>query len=288
MKFLDPTNDYAFKQIFENEAKKDILINFLNSILQYEGEETITDVTLLNPRQAPHIAGAKETILDVRCHDQSGAEYIVEMQVVNQKAFDKRVLYYASKAYSQQLSSSKQYDQLNPIIFLGILNFSFTENAHYLSTHQIYDIETKEHLLKDFQFTFVELPKFLKQEKDLQTVADKWIYFLKHAQELEAVPAVIHEQALKEAFEIVNRINWNQTELDYYDQRAIAVVDEAMRVQFGIEWGRKEGKEEGLKEEKKRIALKMLAGGTEVDSVSEITGLTTDELEQLQHLIGRK
>lgn len=270
MKFLDPKNDYAFKQIFGNELKKDILINFLNNILGYEGDQIITDVTLLNPRQAPHIVGAKETILDVRCHDQGGAEYIVEMQVVDQKDFDKRILYYASKAYSQQLDKSKRYYELKPVIFLAILNFEFTENHKSISTHQIYDVETREHLLTDFQFTFVELPKFVKKEHELQTVTDKWVYFLKHADELEAVPSVIHEEAIKEAFEVVNRIHWSQEELDYYDRRAIEAVDEVMRVQKGIE------------EEKIKTALRMLKDGADKKKILRYTELSSETLEALQ------
>ncbi len=100
MEFLDPTNDMAFKKIFGNENRNHILISFLNSILQVPMDRQITGVTLLNPNQAPQLPGAKESILDVRCHDQSGAEYIVEMQVMPEEFFDKRVLYYASKAYS--------------------------------------------------------------------------------------------------------------------------------------------------------------------------------------------
>src|ERR1700733_6695887 len=137
MHFLDPTNDLAFKKIFGNEKKKYILISFLNSILRLPAQQQITEVTLLNPNQAPHLPGAKETILDVRCHDQTGAEYIVEMQVLPQEFFDKRVLYSAPKTYSQQLNSGDKYHLLKPVIFLGILNFIFTDDPYHLSTHCI-------------------------------------------------------------------------------------------------------------------------------------------------------
>ncbi len=89
MQFLNPINDLAFKKIFGNEQKKYILISFLNSILELSTQEQITEVTLLNSNQAPHLPDAKETILDVRCHDQTGAEYIVEMQVLPEAFFDK-------------------------------------------------------------------------------------------------------------------------------------------------------------------------------------------------------
>src|SRR5262249_22093251 len=174
-------------------------------------------------------------------HDQCGAEYIVEMQVLPQEFFDKRVLYYASKAYAHQLSRGQDYYNLKPVIFLGILNFEFTQNNHYIATHCVQDIETKEHILQDFRFTFAELPKFLKTEAELQTVEDKWLYFLKNAKELKAIPAVIHEAALKEAFEIVNLLNWDEASLELYDIRGIYVQDEIQRVNFGYRKGQQAG-----------------------------------------------
>ena len=285
MQFLDPTNDYAFKKIFGDENKKYILISFLNSILQLPDNEQITDVTLLNSHQIPHLPGAKETILDVRCHDQVAAEYIVEMQVLPQEFFDKRVLYYASKAYAHQLESGAAYHSLKPVIFLGILNFQFTQNDHYLSTHIVQDITTKEHVLQDFRFTFAELPKFEKTESELKTVEDKWLYFLKHAKQLDAVPAVIHEAALKEAFEIVKRLNWDEAALELYDVRGIYVQDEIQRVRFGylkgIKEGQEQGREEGREEERILIAKNLLAQGVAINVIVQTTGLPKETVETI-------
>ncbi len=281
MHFLNPTNDLAFKRIFGNAKKKNILISFLNSILHLDGEETVTDVTLLNPSQVPHIKGAKETILDVRCHDQSGAEYIVEMQVLQQQHFDQRVLYYVSQAYTHQLEQGMTYNELRPVIFLGILNFDFTQNNHYRTIHKIYDIETQEHIFRDFCFTFVELPKFTKEEKDLATVEDKWIYFLKHATTLQAIPEVIHEAALKDAFEIIEKVNWNKQELESYTRRAMQVQIEADRVGFGYVKGKTEGIAEGIVKAKIEIAANLLATGMDIETITKLTGLSADELKKL-------
>ncbi|MBS0621852.1 MAG: PD-(D/E)XK nuclease family transposase [Verrucomicrobia bacterium] len=286
MRFLDPTNDYAFRKIFGDERKKEILISFLNSILERQGEGLIVEVDLLNPYQAPHLEGAKETILDIRCHDQKGHEYIVEMQVLKQQFFDKRVLYYASKAYSCQLSQGEDYGRLHPVIFLGILNFQFTNNHHWISNHRIYDVETKEHKLQDFDFTFIELPKFVKEEEELLSVSDKWVYFLKHAKHLDAVPKTIFEAAIKEAFEIVNQGTWSQQQLDAYERRKMALMDDAARFSAsfhdGIQKGREEGREEGRQEERKKIAAAMLGEGYDLLLVHHATKISLEELETLR------
>ncbi len=45
MKFADPKNDLAFKKIFGDENKKEILISFLNSILDFKNEKTLLKIT---------------------------------------------------------------------------------------------------------------------------------------------------------------------------------------------------------------------------------------------------
>ena len=242
---------------------------------------------LLNPKQAPHLPGAKETILDVRCHDQTGAEYIVEMQVLPEEFFDKRVLYYAAKAYSQQLNKGEKYHKLKPVIFLGILNFNFTADPHYLSTHCIHNIETKEHVLQDFRFTFTELPKFNKTESELQTIEDKWLFFLKYAKQLTAIPEVIREAAIREAFEIVNSLNWDQETLDLYTKRNLQVQIESNRVRYGYQKGKTEGKVEGKLESQYDIARNILKKGLPVETVVEYTGLSLNEVTALLEDIER-
>ncbi|MBS0621710.1 MAG: PD-(D/E)XK nuclease family transposase, partial [Verrucomicrobia bacterium] len=246
MHFLDPTNDYAFKRVFGDEKKKEILMSFLNSLLGRQGDNLIVEVHLLNPYQAPHMLGTKESLLDIRCRDQRGREYIVEMQVIKQKFFDKRVLYYTSKAYSSQLLVGEDYGSLNAVIFLGILNFKFTDDPHWLSAHRIYNVETREHKIKDFDLTFVELPKFTKKEEELSSVADKWIYFLKYAKELETVPETIVEEAIKEAFEIINQGTWSRDQLNAYEDRKKALMDEMARYASGVDEGEQRGIEKGI------------------------------------------
>ena len=146
-------------------------------------------------------------------------------------------MYYAAKAYSQQFNKGEQYHELKPVIFLGILNFNFTADSHYLSTHCIHNIETKEHILRDFRFTFAELPKFNKTESELQTIEDKWLFFLKYAKQLTAIPEVIREAAIREAFEIVNSLNWDKETLHLYTMRNIYVQDEINRVRYGYNKG---------------------------------------------------
>jgi predicted transposase/invertase (TIGR01784 family) len=189
MQFADIKNDIAFRKIFGNENKTEILISFLNAVLKLEGNSRITWVKIVNPDQPPIVFGAKSTVLDVKAKDKVGNEYIVEMQVTERIGFAKRVVYYSAKSYSAQLNSSEKYHQLKPTIFIGILNFSFLKTPHYLSRHLILDAQTHEHKLKDLDFNFIELPKFRKKAHELETLIEKWVYFIKNAKNLKVIPS---------------------------------------------------------------------------------------------------
>lgn len=139
MQFVDIKNDIAFRKIFGNENKKIILISFLNAVMKLKGKDAIEDVEILNPYQLPIIKNLKASIIDVKARDKKGKTYIIEMQVAEPDGLDKRLLYYASKEYSQQIESGEHYTELKPVIFIGIFDFKFTSGEKYLSHHEAYD-----------------------------------------------------------------------------------------------------------------------------------------------------
>ena len=137
MKFVDVKNDIAFRKIFGNEKKTQILISFLNAILKLEGESRIQAVDIINPYLLPRVAGEKASIIDVRAKDKKGRQFVVEMQVADVDGFDKRVQYYTCRDYSMQIERGEQYPLLKPTYFIGILDFNFFESSEYLSNHSI-------------------------------------------------------------------------------------------------------------------------------------------------------
>jgi len=229
MTFADPKHDLAFKKIFGDEKHKEILISFLNSVLDFKDEKTIVDITLKNPYQLPDIEDLKETILDIKAKNANNEEFIVEMQKKDLGAFEKRSLYYTSKAYVQQLPSGKKkkdYNKLKKVYYIAIVDFEIFENKNYISRHLIINQETTKQDLKDFEFTFIELPKFNIKLKDLKTVAEKWIYFIKNAQDLTIIPKEFQEEPFKSAFEIATQTVWSQEELELYEYIALREFDE--------------------------------------------------------------
>jgi predicted transposase/invertase (TIGR01784 family) len=270
MQFADIKNDIAFRKIFGNETKTEILLSFLNAVLKLEGIKQIVWVEILNPYQLPRMAGSKTTILDVRAKDQAGNFYIVEMQVTDRAGLDKRIVYYGAKSYASQLDAGENYYQLKPVIFIGILDFEYMQNPHYLSRHLILDADTQEHKLKDLEFTFIELPKFNKSEQELQTLTEKWIYFIKNAADLNLIPASVNDEGLKSAYEEADRHTWTRKELEEYEYARMRETDEITREMFVDENARKE------------IARRMVRRGTQLDIIAEDTGLTIEQIQELR------
>ena len=112
MKYLDPKADLTFKKVFGEHP--DLVISLLNALLPFSPEEVITDVEYLTPEMVPENPFRKNSIVDVRCRDSRGRQYIVEMQMVWSPEFEQRVLFNASKAYVRQAEAGKEYELLQP------------------------------------------------------------------------------------------------------------------------------------------------------------------------------
>ena len=257
MQFISPQNDFAFKRIFGNEQHKEILISFINSVLDLSGERQVVEVELANPYQVPRLEQFKETILDINATCQSGRKFIVEMQVERQRLFHKRALYYSSKAYVEQLTSGVDYPELKPVYFIGVLNFNFTDNSSYLSRHLILDTETREQRISDFEFCFIELPKFAKHESELQSIVDKWIFFLKYlgsrsGEDKDFARIFAEEPPLLQALEIARYHSLSRDEMSVYEaqeERRRSDAETARTYKLDRqEEVREEGRAEGLVE----------------------------------------
>ena len=274
MKFADPKNDLAFKKIFGNENKKETLISFLNSVLDFKDEKAIVEVTLDNPYQLPDIKELKETILDIKATNQNGDKFIVEMQKKDLSNFAKRSLYYTSKAYVSQIEKGEDVINLRKVYYIAILNFNMFDNINYISRHLIINQETTTQDLKDFEFTFIELKKFNTKLEDLNSTIDKWIYFINNASSFDLIPKEYEDiKEFQEAFQIANKFSWNKKELEYYDSMDLKQADD----KNALETARKKAK----KEEKIEIAKKLFNANIDKETIKLSTGLTDIELANL-------
>jgi len=199
------------------------------------------------------------------------------MQVAEVDGFDKRALYYASKSYSSQIDRGGLYKKLNPTFFIGILDFEITQNLDYISRYKIVDIDTGEQIIADIEFTFIELPKFIRQTHALQSIIDEWVYFIKNAENLSLIPDNVADEGLKNAYEDADKHNWTKKELEAYDYVFMREQDDRGR------WTLATKKEltKTTRTKKIDIAKNLRKSGVSVEIIVASTGLTCDEVTQL-------
>ena len=318
MKFISPKTDFAFKKIFGSTDSQDILISFLNALI-YDGEPIIQDLQIIDPYLAATVIGLKDSYLDVRAQITGNKTVIIEMQVLNVAAFEKRVIYNLAKTYANQLKIRDSYPRLKPVIALTITDFEMFKEQPDVISHFIF--KEKEKLFDypdlEVEMFFVELPKFKKELDELTTLTDKWIYFMKHTPDLETIPATMETvPELEKAFQIANEANLSLQELQDMETEERAIEEQRGIVSRGIEKGleraraqlmregiqagrqegiqagrqegmqagRQEGMQAGIIAGQRALILRLLErciGSVNPDVVSRIGELSIEQLESL-------
>ncbi|WP_377474715.1 MAG: Rpn family recombination-promoting nuclease/putative transposase [Microcoleus anatoxicus] len=283
MIFINPKTDYAFKKIFGSSESKDILISFLNALI-YEGNSTIQDLEIINPNLPPKVEGLKDSYLDVKAQLNNGTLVIIEMQVLNVQSFGKRVFYNAAKTYAFQLQAAQGYRLLKPVIALTITDFEmFPESEDFSSRFVLKEVNKNfTYPENDLDLVFVELPKFTKQEDQLETLADKWIYFMKNARSLTSVPETMDSiPEIHQAFDIANQARLSREELEDLDRREQFIYDQQGAIIKAVQEGIEQGIEQGKREEKLAIAQQLLS---QLDNatIGQVTGLSVEDVQSLR------
>ena len=279
MTFINPKTDYAFKKIFGSSESKDILISFLNAMI-YDGNPTIADLEIINPNLPPRVEGLKDTYLDVKAKLADGTLVIIEMQVLNVESFGKRVLYNAAKTYAFQLQKGEGYRMLKPVIALTLTDFEMFPNSEQLISRFIYKEASTNLIYTDnnIELVFVELPKFTKEVDQLETLADKWIYFMKYARTITDVPPVMDSvPEIHQAFGIANQVNLTPDELADIERREMFIYDQQGAILQAVQ----EARQEARQAEKLAIARQLLDRLDDA-TIGQTTGLSIEDVRKLR------
>jgi predicted transposase/invertase (TIGR01784 family) len=260
MGFADLKNDFVFRRIFGTHPE--ILRGLLNDLLERTGKDAIVDIEYLPSEQMPLVAGAKLSILDVRCKAQDGAIFVVEMQLIHMAGFINRVVYNACKAYVNQLKVGKPYTKLADVVAISICDFELWPDAEQkrrgeppmpmLSRFAMTERSSGNHALLQVQYAFLELPKVPKEKP--ASGAALWAWLFVHG-------------PYREAMELANQATFTDLELEAYRK----VMDEIQQArEYGEEKhakgraeghaeGRAEGRTEGELKGKRDSLLRLLA-----------------------------
>lgn len=288
-RYINFYTDFAFKKFFGTEANKDLLISFLNALLDLKGDGEIKDLTYLNSENLGEDIRERRAIYDVYCQTKGGDRFIVEMQKAKQDHFQDRSIYYSSFAIREQGQKGKKDNMpwdycLSPVYVVGILNFEMDETNK--SDRVISKVKLKDEDNKDFSdklnFIFVEMPKFRKTEAELETFMDKWLYVIKNLYRLQDKPAALTEGIFKKLFEVAEIAAFSKNERYDYEENLKNYLDWFNVMRTAKNEGREEGRAEG---ELALLTKQVLAKKEKGKTASEIAEMLEVDIEVVDEIL---
>lgn len=282
MKYLDPKADLTFKRIFGEHP--DLVISLLNALLPLKQDEEITEIEYLPTELVPDNPLRKFSIVDVRCRDKKGRQFLAEMQMLWSPEFRERVLFNASKAYVRQLDAGQQYELLQPVYSLNLVNEVFEPALkgfyhHYKMVH----IEHSEKVIEGLQLIFVELPKFQSHTFAGKRMQVLWLRFLTEIDgKTRKVPdELLSEPEIRKALSVLEESAFTDAEMAGYEHFWDMVSAEKTLLNSALRQGRAEGEAKGFTEGQRLIAGKMKQQGINSETIAQCTGLPVEEIEEL-------
>lgn len=288
-KYINPLTDFGFKKLFGTEPNKALLIDFLNQVLPEKHQ--IKDLSYSRNEQLGASELDRKAIFDLYCIGASGERFVVEMQKAKHNFFKDRSIYYASFPIQQQAQKGNWDYRLEPVYTVGILDFIFDD--HKSDMDLLHTVELKNQRCEVFydklKFIYIELPKFKKQEEELETQFDKWLYVFRHLSNLQDRPPKLQDRIFAKLFEAAEIARFSPEEreayedsLKYYrDLKGVVDTSREEGILEGLKKGIEKGIEKGLERRNIEIAKKMKEKGMSNSEISELTGLTEDQVNEL-------
>ena len=278
-KLLDPRIDSTFKSLFtrEEEKSRDALKQLVGAIIGHEPKS----VEVMNNELPAEVMYAKDIRLDLQCRMSDGQRINIEMQTCmgndNLKA---RSLYYGCRMLSSFDMQGKHYHQLPRVYQIMFTDFTlFDKEGGYMQTFTMRNGDTE--LVDNLQIIFIQMPlvKICERERESKnfTEIEKWVIFLKYITDKskrELLNSIMSSsKGIREAGEILMTISeWAIQESRYKGR-----VD----YESGLLASHEKGVEEGIEIAKIEDARGMKKKNIPLDVISEITGLTAEQVAAL-------
>ena len=242
-------NDCFVRYLFSGKNNQRHAIAFINAVMIDSNGPLVKEIKIENPFNLKGHITEKESILDILCTAETGEKFHIEIQIIREKFYNRRALYYWAKIYSSQLQKSEQYHQLCPVISIHLLNFNlFDSHSDIHSIYRLHDTAHSLNLSEDLQLHFLELPK-LRSVKATSKLL-KWMRFFKDADRGDEYmkPIIQDDPELEEAYEEYKKFMTIEEFKDYARRREAFLRDQASREHTAKEEGREEGREEAKEE----------------------------------------
>jgi predicted transposase/invertase (TIGR01784 family) len=281
-KYFNPYTDFGFKKLFGEEGSKNLLMDFLNCVLP--AHHQIAELTFKNPEKIASTPKERKAIYDIYCKTAKGEQFIVEMQKAKVNFFKDRALFYSTFPIKEQAKKGVWDFQLMPVYFIAILNFHYDEAEERRKFRRDVCLKDQdgEVFYDKFHFKFLQMPLFTKQEHELESHFDKWVYFLKNLENFDHIPDILNEPIFQKGFEIAELSQLSPRQYDAYLKSLLAYSEVKNVSDTAFVDGKAEGKAEGKIEEKQAIARMMLMDNEAIEKIARYTQLSVGQIELLR------
>ncbi|MBQ3655573.1 MAG: Rpn family recombination-promoting nuclease/putative transposase [Bacteroidales bacterium] len=288
-KYLNPKVDLTFKKVFGEHAN--LVKSLLNALLPLPEGMTIEKVEYLTSENVPENPAKKYSIVDVRCTDNYGRGFIVEMQSYWNKEFFSRTLFNAASMYSKQLAKGNPFERLKEVYALALVNdeaFNYENDSDYIQEFYIINKMQPTDIHRDISLVFVELQKYKPSDKGSKAIKDLWLKFLTQIDENTTIveQEMLENPEISQALNIVERSAYTDADLYVYEDYLLEVMTQRNSVEnarsegekLGIEKGIEQGRADAMRE--MALTLKSL-GKMTIEEIAVATGLSPDELTKI-------
>ena len=286
--YIDLMCDWAFKHVFGHNEKNLMLL--LNDILP----EEIVHIEY-DPNEIDIWKGDdKKVIMDVLCHTKDGRKIIVEMQRADKANLRKRMVYYGASMIHTQLHSGDSYGELMPVYVICFMNFRLKHDTDRLIYHyQLREVTGESYTTPNILNIYLcELPRLASKPGKSMTPVEVWFDILQNMRNFASKPEIygskydpIFESSLQSPIPDKDKLQYFRSMFD--DDIRSYLTDEDRQEIYAQ--AKAEGKAEGLSEGEARgeakgkaeMAKALKALGIHVDTITQASGLSPEEIAKL-------
>jgi len=287
--YIDPLVDFAFKKIFGSEPNKDLLIAFLNEV--FRGRKHIVDLVYDKNEHPGDIKDEGTAIFDLLCTGGNGERFLIEVQRARQGYFKERALFYTSRLISDQAPKGKRsawgYNIAEVYLIALLEDFTLEDSPpdNYLHDICLCNRDTGEIFYDKLGYIYIELSKFVKEDAELESDLEKWLYVLKNMSRMDKIPIYLRKPIFEKLFSIAAYTNLTKEEKTMYDSSLKYKWDNKNVLDYAVKEGIEKGIEKGIAEgeHKKAIAIaqEMKKENIPVIQIAKFTKLSVEEIEDL-------
>ena len=273
---LPVKNDLIFRIFFADERNEEDLISLLKAVLNLP-EDDYNEIEIADPHLLPEYADDKYAIIDVKLHTKSRKVIHIEIQLKVTPELKKRIVFYESKLITEQLGAGSNYDDIQNVISIIILDKTLIEGSQrYHHRFAFADLDAGVELTDIVAIHTLELDK-LPQAADGTQLYD-WASFIAASSEEELAVIAERNPQIRKAVVKLRALSADERTRDLYERREKARRDEESHMR----WARQEGRQEGETAKAFDIARNALKMKMSVDDIMKLTNLSREDVDSLR------